>query len=201
MKFLFTLLVMAVFAAGIGIGGLIGIQLPASTAMDLETSTVSSRSLSFNEVQLNSEETAEPLKSVVQQSNLQGPIERPSPGDWIKESQIEMRPDGVFIHMSNPQWAILADTNSMDPLFDDTSHLIQMIPASQNEIQVGDIISYASPFGFTIVHRVREIGFDEDGWYALAGGDNNLDVTGAIMLDPGKIRWEMVKRVTVAIIN
>ena len=196
MRHLFIMLVLAVFTAGIGIGSLIGLQLPTSDAFDVETYTTSSRGLTFTTVQTGTSESVEtePLHSVAQEPDFGGPVERISPGDWIKESQIEMRPDGVFIHFNNPQWAILADTNSMDPVSDAGSHLIQAVPLSVDEIQVGDIISYASPLGFTIVHRAIEINNDEDGWYAIAKGDNNPS------RDPWKIRFEDIRRVTVMII-
>jgi hypothetical protein len=48
--------------------------------------------------------------------------------------------------------------------------------------------------GFSIVHRVIEIGNDEDGWYAITKGDNNPTP------DPWKIRFEWVRRITVAVI-
>jgi len=196
MKHLFIMLVLAVFAAGMGIGGLIGLQLPTtSNAIDFETHTATSRGLQFNTVQLSDpKEDVKPLTAKPQQQSLEGPVERISPGDWVKESQIEMRPDGVFIHFNNPQWAILANTNSMDPVFDEVSHLIQALPTSAAEIHVGDIVSYQAPVGFTIVHRVIEIGNDEDGWYAILKGDNNPTP------DPWKVRFEMVRRVTVAVI-
>ena len=151
MKFLFTILVLAVFAVGIGIGSLIGLQLPTTNdALTFETHTASSRALSFNSVQLaDPSAEVEPLKSIPSKQNLEGPVERASPADWIKESQIEMRPDGVFIHLNNPQWAVLADTNSMDPVFDAGSHLIQVYPGSAADVHVGDIVSYQSPLGFS----------------------------------------------------
>ncbi|MEM3154819.1 MAG: signal peptidase I [Candidatus Woesearchaeota archaeon] len=195
MKYLFIMLVLTVFAAGVGIGGLIGLQLPTKDAISFETQTTSSRGLQFNSVQLaDAKAEVQPLKSAVQAQTLEGPVERNSPSDWIKESQIEMRPDGVFIHFNNPQWAILADTNSMDPVFDAGSHLIQIIPQSQNDIKVGDIVSYASPLGFSIVHRVIEIGNDEEGWYAILKGDNNPQP------DPWKVRFDMVRRVTIMVV-
>ena len=195
MKHIFALLVLAVFTAGIGIGSLIGLQIPTQDAIDFETYTTTSRGLNFNSVQLNDPiADVEPLKSIAKQPNLEGPVERDSPGDWIKESQIEMRPDGVFIHFNNPQWAILADTNSMDPVFDSEAHLIQEVPMSQSQIQVGDIVSYAAPLGFTIVHRVIEINNDEEGWYAILKGDNNPTP------DPWKVRFDMVRRVTVMVV-
>ncbi len=195
MKLLFSVLVLAVFAAGIGIGSLVGIMMPGSDAMSFETYTTSNRGVQINSVQLaGSNEEVPPLKSIPQQPSLDGPVERDSPRDWIKESNIEMRPDGVFIHFNNPQWAILADTNSMDPVFDSEAHLIQTLVTSQDEVHVGDILSYSSPLGFSIVHRVIEIGNDEDGWYAITKGDNNPTP------DPWKIRFEWVRRITVAII-
>ena len=194
MKHLFAFLVLAVFAAGVGIGSLIGLQLPSTDAISFETQSTTSRGLQFNSVQVPETKAVEPLKSSVQAQSTDGPIERNSPSDWIKESQIEMRPDGVLIKVNNPQWAILANTNSMDPVFDDTSHLIQEIPQSAADIQLGDIVSYASPMGFSIVHRVIEIGNDEEGWYAILKGDNNPTP------DPWKVRFDMVRRVTVMVV-
>jgi len=194
MKHIFMILVLAVFAVGIGIGGLVGMNLPAEETFDLESYATSSKGLSFTSVQAGSVEDSEPLRSVATRQNLAGPIERDSPGDWIEERQIEMRPDGVFIHLNNPQWAILADTNSMDPVFDSEAHLIQVFPTSPAQIKVGDIVSYASPVGFTIVHRVIQISHDGDGWYAILKGDNNPTP------DPWKVRFDMVKRVTVMVV-
>ncbi|MBW2970460.1 signal peptidase I [Candidatus Woesearchaeota archaeon] len=196
MKHLFALLVLAVFAAGIGVGSMIGLFMPSNDAIAFETYTASNRGLSFNPVTLAEPvvQEEEELKAVPKTPSAEGPVERDSPGDWIKESQIEMRPDGVFIRLNNPQWAILADTNSMDPVFDAEAHLIQTIPVSPEQIRVGDIVSYNSPMGFTIVHRVIEIGYDEEGWYAILKGDNNPTS------DPWKVRWNMVTRVTDIII-
>lgn len=194
MKHLFALLVLAVFGMGMGIGSLIAVNLP-SNSFDVETYSTSNRALSFNSVQLAEPQSdVPPLKAIPQENNLNGPVEQNSPRDRIPESSIEMRPDGVFIKMNNPQWAILADTNSMDPLFDVESHLIQKLVSTPDEIQVGDILSYQAPLGFSIVHRVIEIGNDEEGWYAIAKGDNNPAP------DPWKVRFEQVRRVTVAII-
>lgn len=194
MKHLFIMLTLAVFTAGIGIGSLIGLSLPTSDAM-VETYTTTSRGLQFNNVQLaDPKSEVAPLKAVPQQQQIDGPVERNSPQDWIKEANIEMRPDGVMIHFNNPQWAILADTNSMDPVFDAGSHLIQTLVTSQDQVKVGDILSYQSPLGFSIVHRVIEIGNDEEGWYAIVKGDNNPSP------DPWKVRFDMVRRITVAVI-
>ncbi|MBS3148757.1 hypothetical protein J4219_07775 [Candidatus Woesearchaeota archaeon] len=193
MKHLFTMLVLAVFALGVGVGGLFSMALPSSQ-IDIESNTVTSRGLSFNTVTSALADATSPLQSKAQEQSFEMPVERISPGDWIKESSIEMRPDGVLIKFDNPQWAILADTNSMDPVFDEASHLIQKIPLSAAEIQAGDIVSYDSPMGFPIVHRVVEIGNDSEGWYAILKGDNNPQP------DPWKVRFDMVRRVTVIVV-
>lgn len=121
--------------------------------------------------------------------------ERDSPSDRIKEEQIHVYTDRVVIDLENPQWASFTDTNSMDPVIDSESHAIEVVPSSPEEIQVGDIISYRSEYvEGTIIHRVVDIGEDENGWYAKAKGDNNP------FEDPGKIRFTQIRRVLVAII-
>lgn len=191
MKALYALMILAVFAIGVGIGGLAAIP---QENLELSTNTATSRALSFNSVQLADPKTDKTLESTAEDLSIQGPVERDSPSDWIKEREIEMRPDGVLVKINNPQWAILADTNSMDPVFDDTSHLIQIHPMSTDEIKLGDIVSYQAPHGYTVVHRVIEIGEDEEGWYAILKGDNNPQP------DPWKVRFDMVRRVTVMVV-
>ena len=85
------------------------------------------------------------------------------------------------------------DTNSMDPVLDEDSNAIQIRPTSPSQIQVGDIISYSSPYGI-IIHRIVEVGSDDSGWYARVRGDNNA------YSDPEKGRFEQVKSVLVAVI-
>ncbi|MEM4397868.1 MAG: hypothetical protein QW757_04570 [Candidatus Woesearchaeota archaeon] len=83
----------------------------------------------------------------------------------------------------------------MDPVIDVGANAIQVIPKTEADIHVGDIISYVSDYADgIIIHRVIEIGYDEKGWYAIAKGDNNQ------RNDPGKIRFNQIKRVVVAII-
>ena len=118
-----------------------------------------------------------------------------SPSDWIKQNQIHLYEDKVVIDLENPQWAVFTDTNSMDPVIDDGSHAIELIPQSSEQIKVGDIVSYKSEYADgTIIHRVIEVGEDEEGWYCRMKGDNNA------FEDPGKIRFDQIRRVLVAII-
>lgn len=121
--------------------------------------------------------------------------EKPSPSDWIKEDQIQVLKDKIIITLNNPKWAKFTNTNSMDPLFDETSNAIEIIPQSEEDIKVGDIISYKSNLvEGIIIHRIIEKGVDEKGTYFILKGDNNKNS------DPEKIRFEQIQRVLVAII-
>ncbi len=116
------------------------------------------------------------------------------PANRIDKSNIHVYPDRVVIDIKDPQWATFADTNSMDPVFDNGNFAIEVVPKSQGDIHIGDIISYDSFFASgTLVHRVVEIG-DDGEWYAIAKGDNNPDA------DPGKVRFGQVRRVMAMII-
>jgi len=91
--------------------------------------------------------------------------------------------------------AIFTNTNSMDPLLDEDSQAIQIVPLSPNEITVGDIISYDPGMNIgVIIHRVIQIGNDQQGWYAIVKGDNNPSP------DPVKVRFSMIKRVLVGVL-
>ena len=121
--------------------------------------------------------------------------ERPSPSDRIKENQIKVYEDKVVIQINNAKWAGFTDTNSMDPLLDEDSNAIQIIPESEDEILVGDIITYESELmDGLIIHRVIVISEDEQGKYFIAKGDNNPDP------DPEKIRFSQIKRILVGIL-
>jgi len=122
-------------------------------------------------------------------------VEQYSPYDWIKEDQILVYPSHVEVRVKNTAWSKFKDTNSMDPVFDLNSNGILITPKKINDIHVGDIISYISTYNSQrIVHRVIEIGTDEQGVYFIAKGDNNL------YNDPGRIRFEQIKAVTIGIL-
>ncbi len=128
-------------------------------------------------------------------SLFQDGIEKDSPGDWIKEDQIKVYNDRVIINLKDAEWASFTNTNSMDPVLDEKANAIEIIPKSSDNIHVGDIISYNSDYADgTIIHRIIKIGSDEEGWYCIVKGDNNQSP------DPGKIRFNQIKRVLVAII-
>lgn len=121
--------------------------------------------------------------------------EKPSPQNWIKMNQIKVYDNQVILEIKNPEWAMFTDTNSMDPVLDSESNAIEIIPKSESDIEVGDIVAYQSKYKEgTVTHRVIEKNTDKEGTYFKIKGDNNQDA------DPGKIRFEQIKRVVVAVI-
>ncbi|MBU0666686.1 MAG: hypothetical protein ABIC91_07355 [Nanoarchaeota archaeon] len=121
--------------------------------------------------------------------------ERASPSDWIKEEQIEVWNDRIVIDLKGAYWAAFTNTNSMDPIIDEHANAIEIVPENEAQIEVGDIVSYESEYADgTIIHRVIYKGQDEKGTYFIMKGDNNPSS------DPGKIRFNQIKRVLVAII-
>lgn len=122
-------------------------------------------------------------------------IDQNSPYDWIKPRQISVYNDRIVIKVKNPEWAIFTNTKSMDPVIDSTANALEIIPESEEEIHTGDIVAYESKYKDGIItHRIVEIGHDISGWYAKLKGDNND------YIDPGKIRFEQIRRVVIGII-
>ena len=131
------------------------------------------------------------LPSVIAQE----PAQKDSPADRVGMDQILVFNDRVILNVKNVEWSQLTDTHSMEPVISATSNAIQIAPQSPSEVKVGDIISYESKFAEGIfIHRVIEIGEDEEGWYAIVKGDNNPSP------DPGRIRFNQIKRVVIAIV-
>ena len=120
-----------------------------------------------------------------------------SPADRLKMGNVHVTNDRVVIDgIPGRQFetAIFTSTHSMDPVLDETSQAIQIIPLTAAEIKVGDVISYnAGQYG-VIIHRVIATGRDNDGWYAIVKGDNNSGP------DPLKVRFSMIRRVLVGVL-
>jgi hypothetical protein len=123
------------------------------------------------------------------------PKERYSPGDHIKQEQIHVYDNGIVLDIRDANWAVFSDTNSMDPLFDIEANSFEIKPSSEEEVHVGDIISFYSDYtdGLT-VHRVVEMDEDEEGTFYITKGDNLTQA------DPGKVRFEQIHGVLVGII-
>ncbi len=118
-----------------------------------------------------------------------------SPADRIQESQILLYDDRIVIKIDNASWASYADTNSMDGFLDKGSIGIEIQPDSELDIEIGDVISYDASWNESLVaHRVIDLGYDAEGWYCIAKGDN-VDFA-----DPGKIRFNQIKYVLVGVL-
>lgn len=68
---------------------------------------------------------------------------------------------------------------------------LRVVPSSEEEIQVGDIVSFDYAGGI-VVHRVVERGTDSDGLYFITKGDNSDKFE--------KIRFEDIEYKTVGLI-
>jgi hypothetical protein len=127
--------------------------------------------------------------------SLSSNTERDSPSDWIKQDQIHVYNDKIVIDLIDAEWAEFEDTNSMDPIIDVSANSIEIKPKNPEFLQVGDIVSYRSKYADgLIIHRIHDIGYDADGWYAILKGDNNPRP------DPGKIRFDQIEGVLVGVL-
>jgi len=118
-----------------------------------------------------------------------------SPANRISKDRVHFYDDRIVIDIDKATWATYANTNSMDPVLDQGSIGIEVIPESETEIQIGDIITYQPTWSQNLtVHRVISIGEDEQGWYCYTKGDNTS------FIDPGKIRFEQVRYLTIGVL-
>ncbi|MCK4590027.1 MAG: signal peptidase I [Nanoarchaeota archaeon] len=117
-----------------------------------------------------------------------------SPSNWLNDEEIKVFENMVVIKHEGVILSSFADTNSMDPLIDENTHGLEIKP-KENQLKVGDIISYKSDIlGGTIIHRIIEINQDEKGTFYTTQGDNNN------IQDPEKIRFEQIEGVLIGIL-
>ncbi len=115
-----------------------------------------------------------------------------APFDFVDESQIKVYDDKIVINVDGASVSRYAPTGSMKPVLDAGSNGIRIKPSSENDIHVGDIITFEQR-SYLIVHRVIEIGTDEKGIYFITKGDNSG-------IADGKIRFKDIKYITIGII-
>ncbi len=114
------------------------------------------------------------------------------PGNWINESQIEIKPDRIIIHIKNSSISRYGNTSSMNPALSRNANGIVIKPESPEQIHIGDIVTYEQD-GMLIVHRVISIGDDREGRYFIAKGDNAEEAD-------GKIRFEQIRYVLIGVL-
>ncbi len=115
-----------------------------------------------------------------------------SPSDWVSEDDIIVLDDRIILMIENATLSNYVATGSMKPLFDAGANGIRVVPKSEDEISVGDIVSFGLGEKL-VVHRVVEKGVDGEGVYFVTRGDNNL-------ISDGKVRFWDIEYVTIGII-
>lgn len=121
--------------------------------------------------------------------------EKDSPIDRIDDKQILVYNGMVVLNVSGVEWAKYTDTNSMDPLLDDTANGLEIKPKSEGDIVVGDVIVYEPKWTQGLLaHRVISIGHDEQGTYYTVKGDNSESA------DPEKVRFNQISGVLVGVL-
>ncbi|MBI2045350.1 hypothetical protein HYT23_04800 [Candidatus Pacearchaeota archaeon] len=115
-----------------------------------------------------------------------------SPGDFIKEKDIEVGDGKITINIDDFILSGYNDSKSMAPILGEDSIGIEIIPYSESQIKVGDIITFEKD-GVLIAHRVISIGTGKEGIFFVTRGDNNN-------ADDGKIRFSQVRGILVGIL-
>ncbi len=139
-------------------------------------------------------QTTNEFVDILNPLNFDSAVERASPSNWVKAYQIDVFSDRIVLDIKDAQWASFTNTNSMDPVLDETANAIQIKPESPDDLKVGDIVSYIHPENGRIIHRIAYKGQDENGIYFIMKGDNNPTS------DPDKVLFEQITSVTIAII-
>ena len=132
-------------------------------------------------------------KVIIQEKKLSGE-EMPSPQDRIQDSEVHTYDEGVRIDIKNAKWRKYIDSNSMDPLIDIGTTTIEIKPKSPKDIKVGDIVAYdMEGYDYALVHRVVEIGNDNEGAYFITKGDN-------FWKEDPKVRFSQIDGIVVGIL-
>jgi hypothetical protein len=118
----------------------------------------------------------------------------PAPRDRISGANIKTNGSMIVIYLNGSVLAEFTNTGSMLPVLDSRSTGIEIVPGEAADIYPGDIVSYALPDGTIVIHRVLEVGYDDQGWYAYTKGDNNP------LKDRDKVRFSQVQGVLVGIL-
>jgi signal peptidase I len=115
-----------------------------------------------------------------------------APSNWINEKDINIYDNAVVINIKGASLSKYAPTGSMLPLLDENSNGIRIVPKSEQDIKIGDIITYERNEEL-IVHRIIKKGTDEKGTWFITKGDNNEAAD-------EKIRYEDIRYKTIGIL-
>ena len=121
--------------------------------------------------------------------------EIPHPKNRITDEELLVKKNRVILNVEDVNWAYMLDSNSMDPLLDEGTTILLLMPDTAEDISAGDIIFFRSNLTeYNIVHRVISQSSDQEGLYYVTMGDNNPN------LDPLKVRFRDIIGVVIGII-
>lgn len=129
--------------------------------------------------------------NIHQEKPFFGDEERLSPYNRIEEKHLQLFSDKLIVNFPEIKLAHYTNTNSMDPLIDEHTIGLEIVPESKEEIHKGDVIAYESGNDL-IVHRVVAISEDDQGWYAVLKGDNSASYE--------LVRFEQIKYILVGVL-
>ncbi len=95
-----------------------------------------------------------------------------APSNWIDEKDINIYDNAVVLNIKGASLSKYAPTGSMLPLLDENTNGIRIVPLDEQDIKIGDIITYERN-GELIVHRIVKKGNDGQGIWFITKGDNN----------------------------
>jgi hypothetical protein len=114
------------------------------------------------------------------------------PSNHFNDKDILVYEDRIEIKVPNAKVTNYESTGSMLPTLGFGVNGISVTPEGEENIKVGDIVSYRKE-GKLIVHRVIEKGIDEEGVYFVTKGDNSPS-------SDGKIRFGDIEHVLVGLV-
>ena len=114
------------------------------------------------------------------------------PGNFLVNNDVLVYDDEVVVKIPNARLVNYRDTGSMAPVLGAGMNGIVVSPESEEDINVGDIISFWKGKEI-VVHRVVEKGVDSLGTYFITKGDRND-------FNDSKIRFEEIEGLLVGVI-
>lgn len=125
--------------------------------------------------------------------------EKPSPRNRVGDGDYFVDAAGLHVNLkAHPKevWITpVADTNSMDPWFDETDRVV-LKRSDGTDVEVGDVVIYAKNGDNSdlIIHQVVARDRDAEGPFFVAKGLNN------VLPDPFRVRPAWVRWVLVAVL-
>lgn len=133
------------------------------------------------------------IEAIGKELNKELQYNPPSPSNHIQENQILVYESEVMINQSNVHWASVTPTGSMKNTINEHSNLLEITPTNEEQIGIGDIVSYKTEDGI-IIHRIIKKEKDSKGTYFIVRGDTNW-IADSIIL-----RFEDIKGLVIGVI-